>query len=26
VGLGFLLLGLLLARHFGRFHGGNIPG
>jgi hypothetical protein len=26
VGLGFLLLGVLLARHFGRFHGGNIPG
>jgi hypothetical protein len=25
-GLGFLLLGVLLARHFGRFHGGNIPG
>jgi hypothetical protein len=25
VGLGFLLLGLLLARHFGRFHGGNTP-
>jgi hypothetical protein len=25
-GLGFLLLGLLLARLFGRFHGGNIPG
>src|ERR1700691_857223 len=26
VGLGFLLLGVLLARHFGRFHGGNTPG
>jgi cobalamin synthase len=26
VGLGFLLLGLLLARHFGGFHGGNTPG
>jgi hypothetical protein len=26
VGLGFLLLGVLLARQFGRFHGGNIPG
>jgi hypothetical protein len=26
LGLGFLLLGLLLARLFGRFHGGNIPG
>lgn len=25
-GLGFLLLALLLARHFGRFHGGNIAG
>ncbi|HEY1746386.1 MAG TPA: hypothetical protein VGG11_06440 [Xanthobacteraceae bacterium] len=25
-GLGFLLLGLMLARHFGRFHGGNIRG
>ena len=25
LGLGFLLLGLLLARHFGRFHGGNSP-
>jgi hypothetical protein len=25
-GLGFLLLGLMLARHFGRFHGGNISG
>jgi len=24
--LGFLLLGVLLARHFGGFHGGNIPG
>jgi len=23
VGLGFLLMGLLGARHFGRFHGGN---
>jgi hypothetical protein len=26
LGLGFLLLGVLLARHFGRLHGGNIPG
>jgi hypothetical protein len=26
LGLGFLLLGLMLARHFGRFHGGNLPG
>ena len=26
LGLGFLLLGLMLARHFGRFHGGNVPG
>ena len=26
LGLGLLLLGLLLARHFGRFHGGNSPG
>jgi hypothetical protein len=26
LGMGFLLLGLLLARHFGRFHGGNSPG
>jgi hypothetical protein len=25
LGLGFLLLGLLSARHFGRFHGGNSP-
>ena len=25
LGLGFLLLGLALARHFGRFHGGNAP-
>ena len=24
--LGFLLLGLFCARHFGRFHGGNSPG
>jgi hypothetical protein len=23
LGLGFLLMGLLSARHFGRFHGGN---
>jgi hypothetical protein len=23
--LGFLLLGLFCARHFGRFHGGNAP-
>lgn len=26
LGLGFLLIGLLLARQFGRFHGGNSPG
>lgn len=26
LGLGFLLIGLFLARHFGRFHGGNSPG
>jgi hypothetical protein len=26
LGVGFLLLGLLSARHFGRFHGGNSPG
>lgn len=25
LGLGFLLLGLVGARHFGRFHGGNSP-
>jgi len=25
LGLGFLLLGLVSARHFGRFHGGNFP-
>jgi hypothetical protein len=25
LGLGFLLIGLLNARHFGRFHGGNSP-
>ncbi len=25
LGLGFLLIGLLSARHFGRFHGGNSP-
>ena len=25
-GAGALLMGLLLARHFGRFHGGNPPG
>jgi hypothetical protein len=24
-GLGFLLLALFCARHFGRFHGGNVP-
>lgn len=24
-GLGILLMGLLLARQFGRFHGGNLP-
>jgi hypothetical protein len=24
-GLGFLLMGLMGARHFGRFHGGNSP-
>jgi hypothetical protein len=26
LGLGFLLMGLIAARHFGRFHGGNSPG
>ena len=26
LGLGFLLMGLLGARQFGRFHGGNSPG
>jgi hypothetical protein len=26
LGLGFLLIGLLNAHHFGRFHGGNSPG
>jgi len=26
MGLGFLAIGLLSARHFGRFHGGNSPG
>ena len=26
LGLGFLLMGLFCARHFGRFHGGNSPG
>jgi hypothetical protein len=25
LGLGFLVIGLQLARHFGRFHGGNSP-
>ena len=25
LGLGFLLIGLFAARHFGRFHGGNSP-
>jgi hypothetical protein len=25
LGLGFLLMGLFGARHFGRFHGGNSP-
>jgi hypothetical protein len=25
LGLGFLLIGLLNARHFGRFHGGSSP-
>ncbi|MDH7795110.1 MULTISPECIES: hypothetical protein [unclassified Beijerinckia] len=25
LGLGMLLLGLFAARHFGRFHGGNLP-
>jgi hypothetical protein len=25
LGLGGLLIGLFLARHFGRFHGGNTP-
>ena len=24
-GAGFLLLGVMLARHFGRFNGGNLP-
>lgn len=26
LGLGFLLIGLPNAHHFGRFHGGNLPG
>jgi hypothetical protein len=26
LGLGFLLMGLLAARQFGRFHGGRLPG
>jgi hypothetical protein len=26
LGLGFLLMSLFCARHFGRFHGGNSPG
>ena len=26
LGLGGLLMGVLLARQFGRFHGGNVPG
>ena len=26
LGLGFLLIGLFAARHFGRFHGGNLTG
>jgi hypothetical protein len=25
LGLGVLLIGLFCARHFGRFHGGNLP-
>ena len=25
LGLGFLLMGVMSARHFGRFHGGNSP-
>ena len=25
LGLGFLLMGLMLAQHFGRFYGGNSP-
>ena len=25
LGVGFLLMGLMSARHFGRFHGGNTP-
>ncbi len=25
LGLGFLLMGFMSARHFGRFHGGNSP-
>lgn len=26
LGLGFLLLGLMLARHFGQYHGGDLAG
>ncbi len=26
VGAGALLMSLMMARHFGRFHGGNLPG
>lgn len=26
LGLGVLLMGLMTARHFGKFHGGNAPG
>ena len=25
LGLGMLLMGVMMARHFGRFHGGNTP-
>jgi hypothetical protein len=25
LGLGALLLGIMMARHFGKFHGGNAP-
>jgi hypothetical protein len=26
LGLGMLVMGVMMARHFGRFHGGNTPG
>jgi hypothetical protein len=26
LGLGFLMISVMMARHFGRFHGGNSPG